>query len=96
VSAILVALLAAWLFSTNVFGIPLPMTAPMAVLILPALGLALDDPFYRRKCIQIALLGVALGRGRAIDSGNPYAAGDDRRSYAARRDRPAVVGDRVG
>jgi len=59
VSAILVALLGAWMFSTNNFGNPLPMTAPMAVLLLPALGLAFDDPFYRRKCLQIALLGVA-------------------------------------
>src|SRR5262249_38949374 len=59
VSAILVAFLAAWMFGTNNFGIPLPLTAPMAVLFLPAFGLALDDPFYRRKCLQIALLGVA-------------------------------------
>src|SRR5262245_62470704 len=37
VSAILVALLAAWMFSTNNFSFPLPMTARMAVLLLPAL-----------------------------------------------------------
>src|SRR5262245_4498185 len=58
-------------------AMPLRLSAPMAVLLVPALGLWFSDRFYREKSISILLLGagrwalnvVIFGAVGAIDTG---------------------------
>ena len=76
INAVLIAILYSHQWSPSL-AMPLRVTAPMAVLLVPALGLWFSDRLYREKSISLLLLGagrwalnlVIFGAVGVVDAG---------------------------